>query len=349
MLYHRLPFTSLLVSLSLSFCNRYLGHCVSYAVVASVLLGAAVSRHLSVTNPITARRDALHSTVIRLREGFRRKEQNGSSTSSEGCGSSVKRSSSAENGQLGNVAHVTGDASSWNIIEGINSEKSVDSGRPSLAIRSSSCRSAVQEPEVGTSYADKNLEPNCLAVCSSSGLESQGCESNESTSASQQALDLNFALMFQEKLNDPRITSMLKKKARQGDNDLTTLLQDKGLDPNFAMMLKENGLDPRILALLQRSSLDADRDHCDNTNITIVDSNSNDNVLPNQISLSEELRLHGLEKWLQFCRLVLHHVVGTPERAWVLFSFIFIIETVIVAIIKPKTVKVINASHQQVR
>lgn len=298
----------------------YLGHCVSYAVVASVLLGAAVSRHLSVTNPITARRDALQSTVIRLREGFRRKEQNSSSSSSEACGSSVKRSSSAEAGQLGNAAHVTGDASSWNIVEGINSEKSVDSGRPSLAIRSSSCRSVVQEPEVGTSYADRNFDPNCsLVVCSSSGLESQGCESNESTSANQQALDLNLALMFQEKLNDPRITSMLKKRARQGDNDLTTLLQDKGLDPNFAMMLKENGLDPRILALLQRSSLDADRDHCDNTNITIVDSNSIDNTLPNQISLSEELRLQGLEKWLQFCRLVLRHIVGTPERAWVLF------------------------------
>lgn len=71
--------------------------------MASVLLGAAVSRHLSVTNPIAARRDALQSTVIRLREGFRRKEQNGSSSSSEGCGSSVKRSSSAEVGHLGIV------------------------------------------------------------------------------------------------------------------------------------------------------------------------------------------------------------------------------------------------------
>ncbi|XP_050916374.1 calpain-type cysteine protease DEK1-like [Lathyrus oleraceus] len=40
----------------------YLGHCISYAVMASVLLGAAVSRHLSVTNPLAARRDALQST-----------------------------------------------------------------------------------------------------------------------------------------------------------------------------------------------------------------------------------------------------------------------------------------------
>ncbi|KAI3688303.1 hypothetical protein L1987_82014 [Smallanthus sonchifolius] len=63
----------------------YLGHCISYAVVGSVLLGAAVTRHLSITNPLAARRDALRSTVIRLREGFRKKEQNSSSSSSEGC------------------------------------------------------------------------------------------------------------------------------------------------------------------------------------------------------------------------------------------------------------------------
>ena len=315
-----------------------------------MLLGAAVSRHLSVTNPLAARRDALKSTVIRLREGFRRKEQNGSSSSSEGCASSVKRSSSAEVGHLGNGAvHCTGDANSWNNVEGINSDKSVDSGRLSLALHSSSCHSVVQEAETGTSYVDRNYEHNSsLVVCSSSGLESQGCESSASTSANQQVLE-NLALVFQEKLNDPRITSLLKKRARQGDQELTTLLQDKGLDPNFAMMLKEKGLDPTILALLQRSSLDADRDHHDNTDITIIDSNSVDNALPNQISLSEELRLRGLEKWLQFSRLVLHHIAGTPERAWVLFSFIFIIETVIVAIFRPKTIKIINATHQQVR
>uniref|UniRef100_A0A5B6ZBC6 Protein DEFECTIVE KERNEL 1 n=1 Tax=Davidia involucrata TaxID=16924 RepID=A0A5B6ZBC6_DAVIN len=327
----------------------YLGHCVSYAVVASVLLGAAVSRHLSVTNPLAARRDALQSTVIRLREGFRKKEQNSSSSSSEGCGSSVKRSSSAEAGHFGNgTAHCTGDVNSWNNVEGINSDKSIDSGRPSLALHSSSCRSVVQEPEVGTFYTERTFDHNgSLVVCSSSGLESQGCESSASTSANQQVLDLNLALVFQEKLNDPRIASMLKRRAGQGEHELASLLQDKGLDPNFAMMLKEKGLDPTILALLQRSSLDADRDHRDNTDITIIDSNSVDNALPNQISLSEELRLRGLEKWLQFSRLVLHHITGTPERAWVLFSFLFILETVIVAIFRPKTIEVINATHQQ--
>ncbi|KAL9386177.1 hypothetical protein Peur_019301 [Populus x canadensis] len=341
----------------------YLGHCISYAVVASVLLGAAVSRHLSVTNPLVARRDALQSTVIRLREGFRRKEQNTSSSSSEGCGSSVKRSSSVEAGPLGNIVdsgnqstvQCTTDASNWNNVlcrnasshEGINSDKSTESGRPSLALRSSSCRSVVQEPEAGMSGDKFFYQNNSLVVCSSSGLDSQCCESSASNSANQQLLDLNLALAFQERLNDPRITSMLKKRAREGDRELATLLQDKGLDPNFAMMLKEKNLDPTILALLQRSSLDADRDHHDNNDITIVDSNSVDNVMPNQISLSEELRLQGLEKWLQLSRFVLHHIAGTPERAWVLFSFIFIVETVIVAIVRPKTIKIINTVHQQ--
>ncbi|PHT97014.1 Calpain-type cysteine protease DEK1 [Capsicum chinense] len=280
----------------------YFGHCISYAVVASVLLGAAVSRHLSVTDPLAARRDALQSTVIRLREGFRRKDQNSSATSSEGCGSSVKRSSS-DAGHLGNTTvPCIGDGSTWNNIEGINSDKSIDSGRPSLALRSSSCHSVVQEPEVGSSYVERNLEHNSsLLVCSSSGLESQGGDSSTSTFAKQQILDLNLALAFQVKLSDPRITSMLKRKGRHTDRELASLLQDKGLDPNFAVMLKENGLDPMILALLQRSSLDADREHRD-SNPPVTDSNDVENVLPNHISFSEELRLQGLGKWLQRCR-----------------------------------------------
>nr|POE58437.1 calpain-type cysteine protease dek1 [Quercus suber] len=300
----------------------YLGHCVSYAVVASFLLGAAVSRHLSATNPLAARRDALQSAVIRLREGFRKKEQNSSSSSSEGCGSSMKCSSSVEVGNLGNVIEASGrsmaqctvDGGSWNNAvlcrtassqEGINSDNSIDSGRPSLALRSSSCCSVIQEAEIGMSCADKNVDhTSSLMVCSSSGLESQGCESSASTSANQQALDY-LALAFQERLNDPRITSMLKRRARQ------------------------------------------DRDHRDNTDITAIDSNSVDNAMPHQISLSEELRLRGLEKWLQLSRLVLHHVAGTPERAWVLFSFVFILETIIVTIFRPKTIKIINATHQQ--
>ncbi|PHT97703.1 Calpain-type cysteine protease DEK1 [Capsicum chinense] len=252
---------------------RHFGHCISYADVASVLLGAAVSRNLSVTDPLAARRDALQSTVIRLREGFRRKDQNSSASSSEGCGSSVKRSSSADAGHLGNTTvPCTGDGSTWNNIERFNSDKSIDNGRPSLAPRSSSCRSVVQEPEVGSSYVDRNLEHNSsLVVCSSSGLESQ------------------------EKLSDPRITSMLKRKGRHTDRELANLLQDKGLDPNFAVVLKENGLDPMILALLQRSSLDADREHRD-SNPPVTDSNDVEDMLPNHISFSEELRLPRIRK-----------------------------------------------------
>lgn len=327
--------------------------------MATVLLGAAVTRHLSATNPLAARRDALQSTVVRLREGFRKKEHNSSSSFSEGCGSSMKRSSSVEASNLGNVietgrAMAAVDGSNWNNVlsqaasfpDGINSDKSIESGRSSLALHSSPCRSAVPEPEVGISSDDRNLDHNnSLVVCSSCGLDSQGNDSSASNSANQQTLDLNLALAFHERLNDPRIAHVLKRRARQGDRELSSLLQDKGLDPNFAMMLKEKSLelDPTILALLQRSSMDADGDHNENT-----DNASVDNAILNQISLSEELRLHGLEKWLQLCRLVLHHITGTPERAWVLFSFIFVLETIIVGIFRPKTIKIINATHQQV-
>ncbi|PHT32850.1 hypothetical protein CQW23_29187 [Capsicum baccatum] len=172
------------------------------------MLNAACFR--AVIDPLAARRDALQSTVISLREGFRRKDQNSSSSSFEGCGSSVKRSSSADVGHLSNATvPFTGDGSTWNNIEGINSDKSIHSGRPSLTLRSSSCRSVVQEPEVGSSYVDRK-HSSSLVVCSSGGLESQGGDSSTSTSANQQILDLNLAPAFQEKLSDPRITSMLK-------------------------------------------------------------------------------------------------------------------------------------------
>ncbi|PHT32878.1 Calpain-type cysteine protease DEK1 [Capsicum baccatum] len=140
---------------------------------------------------------------------------------------------------------------------------------------------------------------------------------------------------------------MLKRKGRNTDRELSNLLQDKGLDPNFAVMLKKNVLDPMILALLQRSSLDADRAHLE-SNRPVTDSNDVEDVLPNHISFSEELRLQGLGKWLQRRRVMLHHVAGTPERAWLLFSLIFILETVVVAIFRPKTIKLFNATHQQV-
>ncbi|PHT29560.1 hypothetical protein CQW23_30851 [Capsicum baccatum] len=165
---------------------------------------------------------------------------------------SVQENSSADAGHHGNeTVPCTGDGSTWNNIEGINSDKSKDSGRPSLALRSSSCRLVVQETEVGSSSVDRNLENNSsLVVCAISGLERQGGDFSISTSANQQILDLNLALALQEKLSDPRITSLLKQKRRHTDHELANLLQDKGLDPNFTVMLKENGLDPMILALL---------------------------------------------------------------------------------------------------
>ncbi|PHT69365.1 hypothetical protein T459_28852 [Capsicum annuum] len=44
---------------------------------------------------------------------------------------------------------------------------------------------------------------------------------------------------------------------------------------------------------------------------------------------------------------MLHHIAGTPEREWLLFSLIFILETVVVAIFRPKAIKLLNAIHQQ--
>ncbi|PHT28967.1 hypothetical protein CQW23_31418 [Capsicum baccatum] len=87
----------------------------------------------------------------------------------------VGQVSNADAGHLGNATvPCTGDGSTWNSIEEINSDKSIDRGRPSLALRSSSCRSGVQEPEVGSSYVDRSLEHNSsLVVCSSSALEAK--------------------------------------------------------------------------------------------------------------------------------------------------------------------------------
>ncbi|PHT96888.1 Calpain-type cysteine protease DEK1 [Capsicum chinense] len=142
------------------------------------------------------------------------------------------------------VLFVAGTSRVFLIYFGVHyCDKSIDSGRPSLALRSSSFRSVDQDPEVGSSYVDRNLEHNSsLVFCSSSGLESQGGDSSTSTSANQQILDLNLS-----------------------------------------------------------SSLDADQEHRD-SNPPITDSNDVENVLPNHISFSKELRLQGLGKWLQRCR-----------------------------------------------
>ncbi|KAH9329441.1 hypothetical protein KI387_001549 [Taxus chinensis] len=352
----------------------YLGHCISYAVVASALSGAAVTRRFSVVSPLAARRDALESTVIRLREGFRRKETCGSSSFSEGCESSAKRSSSVEAAQIGTPIEAycrskvqgQGDGGATSnsmthpgaedVQEGEHSAKSLDSGRPSLGLQNTSASpSSGLEFDGGTASVNQQLDGHCsernkhLAVGPSSQTDSQGSDSCTSggSSVNQQNLDLNLAMVFQERLNDPRISSMLKLKARQGDHELTSLLQDKGLDPNFAVMLKEKGLDPTILALLQRSSLDADRDHRDNTEGAGLESNQTENIILNQVSWSEELRERGFEKWIQAIRFLVRLLAGTAEKAWALVTVFFIAETVAVGILHPKTVNVINRTHQQ--
>ncbi|KZV40057.1 heat shock protein 60 [Dorcoceras hygrometricum] len=58
------------------------------------------------------------------------------------------------------------------------------------------------------------------------------------------------------------------------------------------------------------------------------------------------LKENGLEKWLQPCRLVLHYIAGNPERAGLLFSFVFSMETTRVAIFRPNTINLVNATHQ---
>ncbi|KAG6476656.1 hypothetical protein ZIOFF_065901 [Zingiber officinale] len=344
----------------------YLGHCISYAFVASVLLGAAVSHRLFVSNPLFERRVALRSTVLRLREGFRHSGQNSSSSSSEGCGSSMKRSSSSV--EAGNQANSVEDIYGNNHLsmsgyhrknmlfgrsrscqEDVNCEKNVDNGSASIGFRSNSCRSVVHDSEV-VRTTDRHLDHNSsLVACSSSGLESHGCGSSGSgaPSGNHSGLDVNIALLLQDRLNDPRITSILKRKTGLSDHELASLLQDKGLDPNFTFMLKERGLDPRLLSLLQRSSLDAGREHQDATDVAVPDSGRLDSTVPIQISLSEELRQKGLEKWLRFSRFMLHQMAGTAERAWIFLTLVFIAETVLVSVFRPKPVKVINATHEQ--
>lgn len=94
--------------------------------------------------------------------------------------------------------------------------------------------------------------------------------------------------------------------------------------------------------------MDADREHQDDVDVTATDSDRLDTTIANQISLSEELRRSGLEKWLNISRLIFHQLAGSPVRAFIVFTILFIIETATVAIHRPETIKVINATHEQV-
>ncbi|BFI07497.1 calpain-type cysteine protease DEK1 [Marchantia polymorpha subsp. ruderalis] len=357
----------------------YLGHCISYGVVATVLLGAAVRRHLSVMNPAAARIAALDHTVVRLREGFRKKGLGSSSSFSDGRTSSAMRSSSVEAAQVGvaleamnrmNLRHPGevphsglacpqfGSLASQHGAIGVIEECVEDASSP---LPSENDQATGEQTSVMTTNEGNRPDPTTdldtgLIPGDKQGLSERhrqyvpdlghSLESFTSFGGMEQ-LD-HLAIMFQERLNDPRITSMLRHGVRRGgEQDLTTLLEDKGLDPNFAVMLKEKGLDPTLLALLQRSSLDADRDHRDNTEAGAGGNPSEGAVREEVITWSEELRMKQWEKWIQPIRFLVNLFAGTPERAWILFSVVFVQETIFVAIFRPQTVTVINASHEQ--
>ncbi|CAM6110257.1 unnamed protein product [Calypogeia fissa] len=361
----------------------YLGHCLSYAVVATVLSGAAVSRHFAVVNPSAARRAALEQTVVRLREGFRKKGFGSSSSFSEGVPSSAIRSGSVEAAQVG-VA-----------LEAMSRGTLRQPGEMSFGgYGGQQCFSAAQHGSIGVieecaegssaepspiDYGKTAEGPGLVGVVEDKvptpgplitpdfdsgrilsdrhGLSDRYrpyvpdlTHSLESFTSFQGMDQLDhLALMFQERLNDPRVTSMLRAdfRRRGAEQDLTTLLEDKGLDPNFAVMLKEKGLDPTLLALLQRSSLDADRDRRGNTDAGTGGNPSQNNPPEEAISWSEELRRKRWDRWVQIGRFIVDLFAGTPERAWVLFSVVFIQETVVVAIFRPQSVTVINSTHEQ--
>lgn len=341
---------------------RYLGHCIGYSVVASVLLGAVVVRHFAVVNPGAARRAALEHTVVRLREGFGRRGTGSSSSVSEGRTSSVVRSSSVAAEQIGAALELMGRANVRLPVEttgaGIVGQHGVAGSADEFGPGFGPQNLDEREKSASSRPADQDTTDSNRMSFLGSGRAMENVQTLELNSPfvsvlDQQAFDLNLALMFQERMNDPRFTSMLRRNpefvARGGEQELTTLLQDKGLDPNFAMMLKEKGLDPTILALLQRSSLDAGRDPRENIGESAAGSKRSQLLVSDElISWTEELQRHRWGKWVQKIITVVQLFVGTPERAWVFFSVIFVVECVVVAVFRPTTVTVINARHEQV-
>lgn len=342
----------------------YLGHCVGYSVVASVLLGAVVVRHVSVVNPEAARRAALKNTVIRLREGFGRRGPGSSSSVSEGRTSSVVHSSVGAE-QIGAAIELISRANARPQGETLGAGFVGHNGGTGLTdaftagFGLQSVDSHVSTERVGSSQQpsspDHDTTDSNRISCAGSvaAIEPLNAVERSSTFASltdQQTLDLNLALMFQERMNDPRITSILRQNpefARGGEHELMTLLQDKGLDPNFATMLKEKGLDPTILALLQRSSIDAGRDPGGNENSTAGLKQSQSLAPDDAVGWTGESHKHACGNWFKSVEDVVQFFVGTPERAWVFFSVIFVVECVIVAVFRPTTVTVINGRHEQ--
>lgn len=312
-----------------------------------MLLGAVVVRHVSVVNPGAARRAALAHTVVRLREGFGRRGPGSSSSVSEGRTSSVVHSSVGAE-QIGAAielisrAHIRpqGEANAAGFVghHGLNDDSAGSCQQPS-------------SPDQDTTDSNRISCAGSVAA-----IETLNTVERSSTFASltdQQTLDLNLALMFQERLHDPRFNSILRQNpdfvARGGEHELMTLLQDKGLDPNFATMLKEKGLDPTILALLQRSSLDAGRDPGVNNESSSAGLKQSQLLVPDESAgWAGESQKYACGKWFKSIGVVAQLFVGTPERAWVFFSVFFVVECVIVAVFRPTTVTVINGRHEQV-
>lgn len=332
----------------------YLGHCISYAVVASVLLGAAVTRHFSASNAAAARRAYLENARVRLREGFRRKGPGSCSSFSEGRASSTKRSSSVDPCQISLLHGVTHGVTGSGLNEAhesLNSARCLDSGRPSVALHTSSRPSNVQDSDAGALHGERHVEK--LGLDTSRlvlhvpvhAWESQTCDSSASCGTPVEPPSMEGNIMLANELSMP---TMRRHRIRQGEQELTMLFQDKGLDPNFAMMYEETGIHPPLLALLQRASLDADRDHRDNTEVTATQSSHFENTAVEVVSPSEELRRKYRERWLCRFRFISSLLVGTPVRAWGLFSGIFVAELVAVAFFRPKTVTVINATYEQI-
>lgn len=332
----------------------YLGHCISYAVVASVLLGAAVRRHFSASNAAAARKAYLQSARVRLREGFRSKGTGSCSSFSEGHGSSAKRSSSADPSQVGTWHTVVqgGVATGGDEAHtGLNSGLSLDSGRASVAFHTSSRPSTVHDSDAWMLHGEKHFGKTSLetskrvAHVPGHGWDIHNCDSSASCGTPVEPHVLDGNLVYR---SDSVLSTVQRHRIKQGEQELTMLFQDKGLDPNFAMMYEETGIHPPLLALLQRTSLDADRDNRDNTEEETVQASEMETVGAQVVSRPNEMQRSSRELILHRFHIISFFLAGTPERAWGLFSLVFVAEVVAVAIFCPTTVTIMNTIHKQI-
>ena len=323
-------------------------------MVASVLLGAAVRRHFSASNAGAARRAYLANARVRLREGFRRKGPGSCSSFSEGHGSSVKLSSSIDRSQMcawHTVAPGRTASGVDEVHDGFNSGRSVDSGALSVVLPGSSRHFTVQEPDAwnlcnGKQLVDKGVLESSKRTFQASAIGWDG--HNFDTSGCGTPVEPNILDVNPTSTVESGLLAINRHRMKHGEQELTTLLQDKGLDPNFAMMYEETGIHPPLLALLKRASLDADRDHQDNTEETALELSRLENEQSQAVSPSD--CQENIQRESELCRFrkLCTFVAGTPERAWGLFSIVFIGELVAVSIFCPKTVTILNTTHKQV-